>query len=100
MEQEAITEIGNIVLNACFSSLSELLNSDFQCTLPTYHLGLIGEVVSAQTNIDDNMMLLLKMDFSMPNKQIDGYLVFLLTLSSFKVLIDLVDQFLSGIHEN
>ena len=100
MEQEALSEIGNIILNSCFSSLSDMLHADFQSSLPTYHLGLIGDVLSVQKNHDDDLLLLLHIDFSMPTDQIDGYLVFLLTLPSFNALIGRVDQFLSDIHGN
>jgi len=100
MEQEALSEIGNIILNACFSSMSDLLHADFKSSLPTYHLGLVGEVLSMQKSHDKNLLLLLHIDFSMPGDQIDGYLVFLLTLPSFNALIKEVDKFLSGIHGN
>jgi len=98
MEQEALSEIGNIILNACFSSLSDLLHTDFRSSLPTYHLGLVSDVLPAQQSQDDNLLLLLHIDFSMPSDQINGYLVFLLTLPSFNSLIGQINQFLSGIH--
>lgn len=98
MEQEALSEIGNIILNSCFSSMSDLLHAEFKSSLPIYHLGLVGEVLHAQENHDDNLLLLLHIDFSMPSDQIDGYLVFLLTLPSFNALIKHIDRFLSGIH--
>lgn len=100
MEQEALSEIGNIILNSCFSALSDLLQADFQSSLPTYHLGLINEVLEAQKNNDDNLLMLLHIDFSMPSDQINGYLVFLLTLPSFNALLKQVDRFLSDIHGN
>ena len=97
MEQEALSEIGNIILNSCFSSISDLLHADFKSSLPTYYMGLVGEVVSVQKTYDDNLLLLLHIDFSMPSDETNGYLVFLLTLPSFKSLIELVDRFLYGI---
>ena len=100
MEQEALSEIGNIILNSCFSSMSDLLQVDFESSLPTYHFGLVGDVLTEQQDIDNNLLLLLHIDFSMPSDQINGYLVFLLTLPSFKELIDHIDRFLSGIHGN
>ncbi len=100
MEQEALSEIGNIILNSCFSSMSDLLHAEFQSSLPTYHLGLVGDVLHMQDNHDDNLLLLLHIDFSMPSDQIHGYLVFLLTLPSFNALIQYIDRFLSDIHGN
>jgi chemotaxis protein CheC len=100
MEQEALSEIGNIILNSCFSSMADMLHADFQSSLPTYHLGQVREVISMPGNQDDNLLLLLHIDFSMPSDQIDGYLVFLMTLPSFNSLIERIDNFLAGIHGN
>lgn len=100
MEQEALSEIGNIILNSCFSALSDLLHTSFQSSLPTYHLGPVGEVLPVQEDYNDDLLLLLHIDFAMPSDQINGYLVFLLTLPSFNTLVGRIDQFLSGVHGN
>ena len=97
MEQEALSEIGNIILNSCMSSLSDALKTSFYCSLPAYHLGQVDQVLSISDQQDGELLMLCHIDFSMPKAQIDGYLVFLLTLPSFKVLIKQIDQFLSGI---
>ena len=97
MEEEALSEIGNIILNACISSMSELLQSDFESSLPFYHLGTAFSVLSSNEASDNQFMLLLHIDFSMPKEKIDGYLIFLLSLQSFNELIKKVDVFLSRI---
>ena len=97
MEQEALSEIGNIILNSCFSALSDVLQADFQSSLPAYHLGPVDEILPASSARDGDLMMLLHIDFSMPRAKIDGYLVFLMTLPSFNALIKQVDQFLLGI---
>ncbi len=100
MEQEALSEIGNIILNSCISSLSEALKDDFHCSLPTYHMGSTDEILFANNGHDDDLLILFYMDFPMPSAHIDGYLVFLLNLPSFNALIKQIDQFLSVPHEN
>jgi len=100
MEQEALSEIGNIILNSCISSLSEALQDDFHCSLPSYHMGSADEILFANDGCDDDLLILFYMDFPMPSTHIDGYLVFLLNLPSFNALIKQVDQFLSGPHGN
>jgi chemotaxis protein CheC len=96
MEAEALSEIGNIILNACISSMSDTLQTDFESTLPRYHLGSAKEIFPFDEG-ENQFMLLLHIDFSMPKQKIDGYLVFLLSLESFNELIRKVDLFLSGI---
>lgn len=97
MEEEALSEIGNIVLNACISSMSNLLQSNFASSLPSYHLGTALEMLSSNREDGDQFLLLLHIDFSMPKEDIDGYLIFLLSLQSFNELIKKVDLFLSRI---
>lgn len=94
MEEEALSEIGNIVLNACISSMAELLHSDFKSSQPAYHLGTAFSVLSSNDNKDNHFMLLLHIDFSMPKEKIDGYLIFLLSVDSFNELINKVDELL------
>ncbi len=100
MEQEALTEIGNIILNSCFSALSEVLQSDFKSTLPVYHLGTVDQILSVKASRDDDLLMLLHIDFFMPSAYIDGYLFFLMTLPSFNALIKKIDQFLARAHGN
>ena len=97
MEQEALSEIGNIILNSCISSLCETLQSDFHCSLPSYHTGSTDEILFANSGGKDDLLMLFHVDFSMPRAKIDGYLVFLLNTPSFKVLIEQVDRFLLSI---
>lgn len=97
MEQEALSEIGNIILNSCISSLCETLQSDFRCSLPTYHTGSTDEILFASSGRENDLLMLFHVDFSMPKAKIDGYLVFLLNLPSFKALIEQVDRFLLSI---
>jgi chemotaxis protein CheC len=96
MEEEALSEIGNIVLNACISSMSELLQADFKSSQPLYHLGTAFNVLSSNDS-EDQFMLLLHIDFSMPKEKIDGYLIFLLSVQSFNELIKKIDLLLSRI---
>ena len=97
MEQEALSEIGNIILNSCISSMCETLQTDFYCSLPAYHAGSTDEILFANSGHENDLLMLFHVDFSMPRANIDGYLVFLLNLPSFKALIEQVDRFLLSI---
>jgi chemotaxis protein CheC len=97
IEQEAMSEIGNIILNACISAISELLHAGFNSSLPVYRLGSVSDILSHGGNHADGLLMLLYIDFSIPTNQVDGYLVFFLPQLSFDALIRKIDQFLSGI---
>ncbi len=99
-EQEALGEVGNIILNSCIGSLSEALQDGFHCSLPACHMGPADEILFANNGRDDDLLMLFYVDFPTPGARIDGYLVFLLNPPSFNTLIKQVDQFLSGSHGN
>ncbi|HEU0282533.1 MAG TPA: chemotaxis protein CheX, partial [Gallionella sp.] len=56
MEQEALSEIGNIILNSCIGSLSETLQNDFHCSLPVCHRGSTDEILFANNVRGDDLL--------------------------------------------
>ena len=99
MEQEALGEIGNIILNSCMSSLSETLQTSFYCTIPVCHQGFADEILLAHSAPDD-LLILCHLDFPIPRAKSDGYLAFLLSRHSFMALTKQVDRFIAGLHGN
>ncbi len=92
-EQEAMCEVGNIILNACISALADELQVEFEGGLPEHHfsnsntLPLTGED-------DDRMVLLLQIQLMMRQEQVEGHLLFLLSVSSIRILLEHVDRYL------
>ena len=94
VEQDALCEIGNVILNSCMSSLAEMLQVDFHCSIPGYHLGPADEILFANPANNDSVLILCHIDFSLPKTRSDGYLAFLLSHSTFNALVKQVDRFL------
>jgi chemotaxis protein CheC len=97
-EQDAMCELGNIILNACLSAMGDLLGLSLQSTLPQYSVDapeailqkLIGE-------IDQPVMMALHIDLKIEKRQTQGCLVFLLSTSSLKEFLAHIDNFITGI---
>lgn len=81
MEQEALAEVGNIVLNSVVSSMADMLQIPFEGTLPQVELGLVSDVLSSDDE-PEGMLLSLQINFEISARQISGYLVFLLDVVS------------------
>lgn len=97
-EQEAMCELGNIILNACMASISEMLGIEMTSTLPQYHVNRMDTVLEELTSkMHQPVVLLLHIDLSIEKRQTNGALVFLLSSASFHELIAAVDKFLAGI---
>lgn len=97
-EQEAMCEVGNIILNACLSAMADMLGISFESTLPEYSSDtpdiVIGRIV---TDIDNPLMLILHMNMIIEKRRSQGTLIFWLSSSSLQDLILHLDQFLTRI---
>lgn len=96
LEQEAMCELGNIILNACLSSMADVLNLTLESSLPEYTVGptdsILQQIVSKQ---DQPLVLVLHIDLSIEKRHSQGYLVFLLSSSSLQKLLTHIDRFIS-----
>jgi len=96
MEQEALAEIGNILLNSVVSGVADVLKLQFEGSLPHVELGPVQDVLWAQGDLTDQV-LSLQIDFAIDAQQIQGYLVFLLDVASVEALKSVVRAFLDSV---
>ena len=85
MEQEALAEIGNILLNSVVASVSDQLDLALQGSLPEVELGVISELLLAEHD-SCQPLLSLQVRFEIASRRIEGYLVFLLDIRSAGLL--------------
>ncbi len=98
MEQEAMTEIGNVILNACICSMADLFEQEMQGKIPEFIQGSIKQVFSFD-NEDENVeaiVLLLNMNFSVEKKKIQGYVTFLMDVDSVTKFRNCIETFIEG----
>ncbi len=93
-EQEAMCEVGNIILNACMSSLADLFHVSFDSTLPLHRFGDAG-LLSLLDNSDEPLVLLLQVDMSISQQCIQGHILFLLSVPSMRNLIACLNAYLA-----
>lgn len=94
MEQEAMSEIGNIILNSCMSTLANLSGKELLGSLPTYHVGTGDQILGNSVSQWDGMVLTLKIDFHIEKRQIHGYVAFLLDMAALQDLRFYINQYL------
>ena len=95
MEQEAMSEIGNIILNSCVGALANIFEQDLRGSLPVYHLGTAEDILDASGDMAEAVVLMLHIDFILESHEIHGYLAFILDLSALADLRAHVDRYLS-----
>ena len=86
MEQEAMCEIGNIILNSCVGTLANIFQHELQGSLPQYHLGTSDEILTATGSGADTVVLMLHIDFLLEKHQIHGYVAFVLDITALQDL--------------
>jgi len=94
MEQEAMCEIGNIILNSCVGTLANIFQRELRGSLPRYHLGTSDEILTA-TSSQDGTVLMLHIDFVVERQQIHGYVAFILGMSALHDLKDQINQYIA-----
>ena len=78
VEQDALTEIGNIILNGCLASLSNLVEGEVAGALPCYSTGMPTEVIGAA----DDPVLFVRIDVALASGDARGQVLFLLNIAS------------------
>lgn len=95
LEQDALAEIGNIVLSACLSSLSTMFNQRFDFDIPQLVFGDSSSVLSDYD--EDNVLILLQIKFFLEERELEGSIVFVVNLQSLMELKNTVHIFVKDI---
>ncbi len=95
MEQEAMCEIGNIILNSCVGTLANIFQRELQGSLPQYHVGTSDEILTANGSPADAVVLMLHIDFVLETHQIHGYVAFILDISALHDLKEQINLYIA-----
>ena len=95
MEQEAMSEIGNIILNSCMATLANASGRELQGSLPMYHVGTGDDILGRAGKQWDGVVLTLKIDFNIERHHIYGYVAFLLDMPALQDLQHYIDGYLA-----
>ena len=98
MEQEAMTEVGNVILNACICAIADIFHKEVDGAIPEFVKGDIKQIISKEVSLDakKDYVLLLNMDFAVHNKHIDGYVTFLMDLNSVVAFKNNIETYMFG----
>ncbi|TGK53159.1 chemotaxis protein CheX [Leptospira bouyouniensis] len=87
-EKDALSEIGNIILNAILSNLAKMSDYKIETQVPEFFSGKYEEILlnrNPNPN-EDNSILLVFIDYQLKGKEIKGYIFFILNFDSIKNL--------------
>jgi chemotaxis protein CheC len=87
--REVITEVGNIVLNACLGVFGNLLQVQVTFTVPGLRIDEVSQVLNSITVRDKGLSyaLMIQTRFHLRTSDVSGYLVMILGLTSLERLM-------------
>ena len=85
LEQDALGEIGNIIINSCMASLAEMFGIHFQGSLPKVESSEIDTLVSQLH--PGNATLLAQISMTLRASNVTGMVMFLMNVPSLEKLI-------------
>lgn len=97
-EQEAMCELGNIILNACLSAMADMLGITMDSSLPDYNVESMQDVMGRIAgSVDQPYLLLLHIDLAIEKRHTEGHLIFLLSSASLDNLVTQIQHFIDGV---
>ncbi|SDM55830.1 CheC, inhibitor of MCP methylation [Methylobacterium phyllostachyos] len=94
MEEEALTETGNVILNGCLATMANLLQRTLTMSLPEVMRGDGQRIFRPTGDVGgDALVLFLYINFSVRERDIRGYIAMLMDLPSLESLKVLIDDF-------
>lgn len=95
MEQDALGEVGNIILNSVVAALADQLALTFDGGLPTVEVCSVADLFTAAGR--GEAVLLLQIDFDLAERAIHGDMAFILDVASVDALTRSIDTYLLSI---
>ncbi|MFG1465043.1 chemotaxis protein CheX [Xanthobacter sp. DSM 24535] len=95
LEQEALAETGNIILNSCLATIANMLHRSLKMSLPEILRGEGADFFSLGPVSDtDDVVMFLYIDFAVRERDIRGYIAMLMDMPSLAALKELLGEFI------
>jgi chemotaxis protein CheC len=90
--REVLTEVGNILLNACLGMFGNLLHVHVSFSVPRLHLESLDHLISELITDEHRYALVVATAFEIRDSRVSGFLVMALSVASLDRLLHEVDE--------
>ncbi|WP_044560510.1 chemotaxis protein CheX [Azospirillum sp. B4] len=98
IEEEALAETGNVVLNGCLATMANILQRPLSMSLPQVLRGDGQILFELSEKADDTgVVLFLYINFAISGRDIRGYIAMLMDLPSLQSLKELIGEFIARV---
>jgi chemotaxis protein CheC len=101
LHAEALTEVGNIVINGCLASIANVLKVTLGLSLPAVIRGRGAHIFASWDASGDGLVLFIHVNFSVRDSEIRGYIALLMDLPEIENLKVALGEFIDeALQEN
>lgn len=97
IEQEALAETGNVVLNSCLATMANMLQRPLEMSLPEVIRGESAQFFELGDGSAEGVVLFLYINFAISDRDIRGYIAMLMDLPSLGALKGLIGEFIDRV---
>jgi len=95
LEQEALAETGNVLLNSCLATIANMLHRSLKMSLPEVLRGNAATFFSlAPPPEAGDVVMFLYITFAVRERDISGYIAMIMDMPSLTALTHLLDEFI------
>lgn len=95
LEQEALAETGNVILNGCLATMANLLQRNLKISLPEVIRGESAEFFNLQPPPEaGDTVMFIYINFAVRMRNVDGYIAMLMDMPSLAAMKVLLGEFI------
>lgn len=95
LEQEALAEIGNVILNGCLATIANMLERSLRISLPEIIQGTGNDLFNLEPPPESgSIVMFIYINFSVRQRDIDGYLAMMMDMPSLESLKSLLGHYI------
>lgn len=98
LEQEALAETGNVILNSCLATMANMLKRPLKMSIPTVCKGSASTLFEDPArSARDGRVLFLYINFSIHHRDLRGYIAMTMDMPSLQSLKELLAEFIEQV---
>ena len=97
LEQEALQEMGNVILNSFLGTFGNEFGVNISSEIPKFHKNVDTESLIGDANGSGVSIIFIHVDFYVKEKNIDGYLVLAVSIPTMEKLANLIKGYVQNL---
>jgi len=97
LEQEALQEMGNVIMNSFLGTLGNEFGVNIATEIPKFHKNVDIDLLYGPSEVEETSVIFIHVDFNIENENINGYLVLSVSVPTVEKIRNLITQYLENL---